>query len=76
MISDNPNLFVAVACNHPNFLVLPFRLELIRFAAWAARLNSSSLRPSRLPDDSGKVEADVNPSAGSERCGAVDQYAG
>jgi hypothetical protein len=33
MISDDPHLLVAVACNHPNCLVLPFRLELIRFAA-------------------------------------------
>jgi len=24
---------IAVACNHPNLLVLPFRLELIRLAA-------------------------------------------
>jgi hypothetical protein len=25
---------VAVACNHPNWLVLPIRVELIRTAAW------------------------------------------
>jgi len=27
---------VAGACNYPNCLMLPFRLELIRLAAWAA----------------------------------------
>jgi hypothetical protein len=26
-------ILVAAACNHPNCLVLPFRLELIRLAA-------------------------------------------
>jgi len=27
------NLLVAEACNHPNLLVLPFRMELVRCAA-------------------------------------------
>jgi hypothetical protein len=30
---ERKKLLVAEACNHPNCLVLPFRLELIRFAA-------------------------------------------
>ncbi len=31
--ADRKQTLVAEACNHPNLLVLPFRLELIRLAA-------------------------------------------
>jgi hypothetical protein len=32
-VIDREEILVAAACNHPNCLVLPFRLELIRVAA-------------------------------------------
>jgi hypothetical protein len=31
---ETEEILVAGACNHPNCLVLPFKLELIRLAAW------------------------------------------
>jgi hypothetical protein len=43
MVAGYPELvhkkeqLIAEACNHPNCLVVPFRLELIRLAAQAAR---------------------------------------
>ena len=33
MLLKKKKILVAGACNHPNCLVLPFRLELIRLAA-------------------------------------------
>jgi hypothetical protein len=33
MIERDKETLVAEACNHPTCLVLPFRLEVIRFAA-------------------------------------------
>jgi hypothetical protein len=42
---------VAEACNHPNCLVLPFGVELIRLAAKAApRAKTSSMSPIFLID--------------------------
>jgi hypothetical protein len=32
-VIDREEILVAAACNHPNWLILPFRLELIRTAA-------------------------------------------
>jgi hypothetical protein len=32
-VIDTEETLVATACNHPNLLVLPFRMELIRLAA-------------------------------------------
>jgi hypothetical protein len=32
-VIESEETLVAAACNHPNCLVLPFRLELIRLAA-------------------------------------------
>ena len=32
-VIEREEALVAAACNHPNLLVLPFRLELIRVAA-------------------------------------------
>jgi len=32
-VIEREETLVAEACNHPNCLVLPFRLELIQFAA-------------------------------------------
>jgi hypothetical protein len=32
-VTDGKDFLVAGACNHPNLLVLPFKMELIRLAA-------------------------------------------
>ena len=36
-VADGEEMLGAAACNHPNWLVLAFRLELIRLAALATR---------------------------------------